>query len=424
MAIELKGLAPKEAVDYLVRRGADLRPSWGWEEVWQAEHAQAFAVARMTQLDLLQEVHRQVTAAVAEGISLDEFKRRLVPVLQREGWWGQKKIDGQDVQLGSPERLRTIYDTNVRQAYAAGQWERFQRTKDDLPFLLYGLGPSRRHRVTHASWEGTILPVDDPWWDTHAPMNGWGCKCWLRALTRAAAERLGYDPDRPAPEDRMLSYTKADGEVIQVPEGIDPGFAYNPGQAGNRASQLGSVLGDKLLAADAPVAAQVMQAAGPELTGILQASYQAWAQEIMDGQVLPQGRRAVVGALSPVVEAEVANLVGGLETSAITLEDREIAHMLRDAKVARGAALSEAEILRIPELLTQARATLWDQDNPALLYVFDVPGEERVGKLVIRVNYEVRSNRQALTLNTVRTGGLVPAADLQTSRFKVLEGGL
>ncbi len=424
MPIELKGLAPKEAVDYLVRRGANLKPSWGWQEVWQEEHAQAFVVAKMLRADLLQEVHSQVLAAVKEGITLEEFKKRLVPYLQKEGWWGQKKVGDQVVQLGSPERLKVIYDTNVRQAYAAGQWERFERTKADLPFLLYGLGPSRRHRVTHAGWAGTILPVDDPWWNTHAPMNGWGCKCWLRQLTRAMADRLGYDPDRPAPVDRMRSFTKADGEVVQVPEGIDPGFAYNPGKAGARAAQLGQVLGDKLLAADAPVASRVMATGGADLQGALKASYQTWVQEIMDGQFLPQGRRAVVGVLSPLVERELEAQVGSLATSAITLEDRELNHMLRASKAARGAALSEADVLRLPELLAAPQAVLWDLEDPALLYVFAVPQDGQVGKVVIRVNYQVRSRRETLTVNTVRTGGLVPGTNLQTSRFKLLEGRL
>ena len=38
---------------------------------------------------------------------------------------------------------------------------------------------------------GTLLPVDDPWWQTHYPPNGWGCKCWVRQVSRREAERLG-----------------------------------------------------------------------------------------------------------------------------------------------------------------------------------------------------------------------------------------
>ena len=29
-------------------------------------------------------------------------------------------------------------------------------------------------------WDGTVLPLDDPWWSSHSPQNGWGCKCKSR----------------------------------------------------------------------------------------------------------------------------------------------------------------------------------------------------------------------------------------------------
>ncbi len=65
-------------------------------------------------------------------------------------------------QLGSPRRLRIIYDTNLRSAYAAGRWQRIQCAKQRLPFLRYSAVQDNRVRPHHAAWHGTILHADHP----------------------------------------------------------------------------------------------------------------------------------------------------------------------------------------------------------------------------------------------------------------------
>ena len=96
----------------------------------------AFTVAKMLHLDLLADVRAEVDRALAEGLTFHDFQKRLAPVLQEKGWWGVKELtdpltgETKQVQLGSPRRLRVIYDTNLRTARAAGQWARIQRTQD------------------------------------------------------------------------------------------------------------------------------------------------------------------------------------------------------------------------------------------------------------------------------------------------------
>jgi hypothetical protein len=133
----------------------------------------------------------------------------------------------------------------VATARAAGEWERTQRTKAFLPFLRYTLSSSERLRPEHRSWVGTILPVDDPWWHTHYPPNGWGCKCGVRQMTRRQAERDGYSADAAAPEVETRSwFDNRNGRRIDVPAGIDPGWAQNPGR--NRQLRAAEFLGDQL----------------------------------------------------------------------------------------------------------------------------------------------------------------------------------
>ena len=226
------GPVPREALDYF--RGKGFQPSFSWLDVWREEHAWAFSVAKAAEQDLLVDLRGAVDRALAEGRTFREFSRDLTPILEEQGWWGRQKVrdpkTGEDVvaELGSPRRLKIIYDANLRTARAAGQWDRAQRTQDTHPYVLYELGPSENHRTEHVAWAGTILSVKDPWWRTHWPPNGWGCKCRVRLISRREAERLGGVTARPAAL-AVEWRNKRTGKVHRVPRGIDPGWDYNPG---------------------------------------------------------------------------------------------------------------------------------------------------------------------------------------------------
>ena len=248
---------PPEASAFLRNKG--LTPSFAWQDVEPEEHAVAFTVAKAMQADVLQDIRTEVQRALDEGRTLAQFQRDLKPKLAAHGWWGRTEMtdpltgDVIEVQLGSPRRLRTIYRSNMRSARAAGQWERIQRTKDALPYLLYQLGPSERHRPTHQAKNGLVLPADDPFWAQWYPPNGWNCKCWVRQLTRTEGERLGVGqaPSVPTRERR----NRRTGEVRQVPDGLDPAWMGNPGAL--RVDRMHDMLAGKLAAADPAVRAQV-----------------------------------------------------------------------------------------------------------------------------------------------------------------------
>ena len=172
------GPVPKEALEFF--RAKDLRVGFNHLDVSGMEHAYAFTVAKAVQLDILDDIRGALDEHLAEGKTLESFRRELEPVLREKGWWGEKDVidpqtgDPVTAQLGSPRRLRTIFEANMRSARAAGQWQRIQRTKRTHPYLRYGRSPSVERRAEHAAWEGTLLPAGDPWWDTHFPPNGWG----------------------------------------------------------------------------------------------------------------------------------------------------------------------------------------------------------------------------------------------------------
>ncbi|MGS4945197.1 phage head morphogenesis protein [Meridianimarinicoccus sp. RP-17] len=248
---------PPEASAFLRNKG--LTPSFAWDDVEPEEHATAFTVAKAMQADVLEDIRTEVQRALDEGRTLAQFQRDLKPKLAAKGWWGRTEMtdpltgEVREVQLGSPRRLRTIYRSNLRSARAAGQWERIQRTKAALPYLLYQLGPSERHRPEHKEKNGLVLPADDPFWQQWYPPNGWGCKCWVRQITRAEAESRGINVAPAVPQKEIRN--RRTGEVRRVPEGIDPAWVGNPGAL--RVSRMHDMLAGKLRDAPAGVRAQV-----------------------------------------------------------------------------------------------------------------------------------------------------------------------
>ena len=227
------GPPPKEALDYL--RGRKLWPGFSFRDVWHYEHAYAFTVAKAMEMDLLADIRAEIDKALAEGRTLRQFEKDLTPILRKHGWWGKKAmtdpLTGKVVpaQLGSPGRVRTIYESNLRAARAAGQWDRAQRTKTTHPCFLYELGPGRKRCDEHAAWAGTLLPVDDSWWDDHFPPNGWDCECRVRQVSRAEAERRGGPTPRP-PRNAEKMINPRTGMRFEVDEGLDPAWASNPGK--------------------------------------------------------------------------------------------------------------------------------------------------------------------------------------------------
>lgn len=238
------GPVPKEALEFFEAK--DLRPGFSYHDVSGIEHAYAFTVAKAVQLDILDDIRKALRDHLAEGKTFESFRKELEPALKKKGWWGEKRAidprtgDPVPAQLGSPRRLRVIYDANMRAARAAGQWERIQRTKRSHPFLRYELGPSEEHRHDHVRWAGTMLPADDEWWNTHMTPNGWGCKCWLRQISRREAERLGGET--PRPERRPVRWTNPrTGKEVEIDQGLDPAWASNPGR------DRGRILADRLI---------------------------------------------------------------------------------------------------------------------------------------------------------------------------------
>lgn len=215
---------PRAAVEFLRAKG--IRLTWNWQEMLDQAHARAFTVAKAAQIDVVRDIRRAVLDAAREGKTLRQFSEELTPLLQARGWWGkQLDVDGSEIQLGSPRRLRTIYQTNLQSAYMAGRMQTALEA-DAFPYLQYVAIEDERTRPTHAALGGQVFRKDDPIWDTHTPPNGFNCRCRVRPMSARQVEREG------------AQVRSSEGQVVTrtVDAGIDEttGEVYRTTQTGIR----------------------------------------------------------------------------------------------------------------------------------------------------------------------------------------------
>ncbi|MEM6727023.1 MAG: phage minor head protein, partial [Pseudomonadota bacterium] len=236
MRVDLAPVPPREAIAYLRSKGlAPPGQRFDWRDHWREEHARNFVVAKAMQDDVLRALQDELVDALENGRPLADFQRTASEKMKAFGWWGrglqEDPLTGQleEVQLGSRHRLRVIFDTNMRTAYAAGRWARIQRTKAAFPYLEYVQIERDTKRLEHEPFDGLILPVDHPIWQKIMPPNGFFCGCTVLQTNDRKLAREGKQVS-PEPDFDMESFTNPrTGERSTFPVGIHPGFDSSPG---------------------------------------------------------------------------------------------------------------------------------------------------------------------------------------------------
>ena len=278
----LQRLPPAEAMAFMDGRQLTA-DTYHWHDLWRDEHQRAFTVSRLARGDLLEALQASLAKSVAGDLSRRDWIKSTEQLLKNAGWWGTTEVT--DPRTGemlktrfNHARLQLIFDTNVRQAAAAGQWQRMVRNQRTHPYARYVAMDDDRTRPQHRAWHNVTLPLDDPWWSTHRPPNGYRCRCRMIGVTQReydqgeVLDRPGAETDRKAPIVRApMAKTAppealrdwrnpATGAIEKIPDGIDPGFDYNPGTTGR--SQAFEAMVQAKLARMLPAVAEAASTAG------------------------------------------------------------------------------------------------------------------------------------------------------------------
>ena len=217
---------PTKVIEYLRQKRPEVH--FDYDEIMHGAHHRAFTVAKITQLDLLSDVQESLAYAAKNGLGFEEWKKSLLPTLAKKGWLGN--VDAKDPKTGEikqiyvgSRRLKNIYNTNMRVAYAVGAYE--EAMSSDAEFLRYTAVLDSKTRASHRALHGVILPKDHPFWDTHYPPNAWNCRCKARAYTKQELKSRGWSVTENIPSVEP-----------------HPDWAYNVGKTDN----LDAVFADKV----------------------------------------------------------------------------------------------------------------------------------------------------------------------------------
>jgi SPP1 gp7 family putative phage head morphogenesis protein len=90
--------------------------------------------------------------------------------------------------------LETEFNQAEANARMAKKWEGFAANADIYPNLQYRAIIDDKTRDEHRLLNGTILPINDPFWNTHYPPLGWGCRCSVTQTDREVKTKTADIP--------------------------------------------------------------------------------------------------------------------------------------------------------------------------------------------------------------------------------------
>ena len=185
-----------------------------FRELAENARQRAFTVAGITRLDIIQDLLDELTQALAEGRTAQDFKKNIRERMKDKGWQGL-----------TPYRLDTIFRTNVQTAYQVGRYQQMKAPEvvESRPYWMYDAVNDGGTRPSHRAMDGMVRRHDDPIWDLWYPPNGFRCRCKAISLSAAAVARRGL---KIAEGDLPQRIDTSTGEILQMEP--DKGFKSNP----------------------------------------------------------------------------------------------------------------------------------------------------------------------------------------------------
>ncbi len=201
-------------------------------------------------LGVVTETNRVLSKALAEGIADNQPPEAMLQALQNDvfvfsGYKTHAQLrEAADMLLTADGKIKPFnqfrqevqsvykaYNVNYLEAeyifatssaQMAAHWADFEKDGDRYN-LQYRTAQDDRVRDTHAALANTTLPVNDPFWDSYFPPNGWRCRCTTVQV------RVGKYPESISAD----AIKKGDTATTAIDKkGVNQAeiFRYNPGK--------------------------------------------------------------------------------------------------------------------------------------------------------------------------------------------------
>lgn len=180
----------KRAIDNVyqkrLKQGQVDAQSWRFnvDQLWQAAQQGSKSFISLDYTDFRFEMLAQlrsnihVFAAFKNYAQINDLAAALVDDQGRARSFNDFKREAESIlNTYNKTWLRTEYELALSSAQMAVKWQDYQDRKELLPSIRYVTQNDERVRDGHQLLSGTILPVDDEFWDTYFPPNGYGCRC-------------------------------------------------------------------------------------------------------------------------------------------------------------------------------------------------------------------------------------------------------
>lgn len=430
-------LINKAAIEFLKGKVPEL--SDHWDSFIAPVHAKSFTISGSTQLAFVSDMLQALINNKENGLSLREFQSDFENIKAQYGW---------SHKGSSMWRARVIYDTNIRSAQMASRWQKIQLQKEQFPYLEYRHGNSKVPRIKHLSWDRLILKVDDPFWDTHYPINAFGCKCDVYQIDELMMEADGLS-ERDSPVIERKDVISSNGNISHnQPVGVDVMFDTNVGQAwlfpdvalAKKLASLPPMIAGRayenmvtksyMSAVDKSWAAFRAQTTSTGkakneahfisfLSSKVQLSLEAKSAEIVaQTEKINAGRSA--SKINNLPQLKMPDLV--VENYSVIAIDKRISHLEGNHKQKTPSQWESDWIDQLPSLVRNYQAVLFDTDAQALVYVTKMT-KNSDRSAVVYVDFNQKRKKLGVS-NWVSSLNTKPLTNLGESRFILIDGYL
>lgn len=426
-------MEPEKIIEFFKEKG--LKPSFDWHEVYSDAHSKAFTVAKMTELDLLKDTKDLLDKSLKEGDGYGKFKGEAQELFEKKGWTGFKDVtdpktgEKKTVELGTPRRIKKIFDCNMNSAYAAGRYREQMEQVDVAPYWQYMSMDDEQVRKEHQALHGRVWKADDPFWANFYPPNGWGCRCFVINLTKRMVEKksltvensdgcFDFVKEKVGDEIKEIPVYKFDKGGFNMTLKPDAGWETNIGKS---AWGIDVVAWNKVKDMPEQIKYEFLSkmAANPHR----ESAYITWATSIFNKDYKKTIAEKTLTWIKPDLYSKLKSADYCPETPIIVMQNGQISHSGKN-KIEK-QALSRDEYLRIYNIINNPNEVYYDYTNSKykqIAFVKLIQGSDKCIKICVRINQRSKDRLKNYPVSNITTIGKVDYHTIaKGERYKKIE---